>query len=84
MKIKKLIATMLAFLLLMTVGLTACSTPTDGGDGNTPPAETNDVENQDGDADADTEDDSDADADTEDDADADADADANAEDTDGE
>jgi predicted nucleic acid-binding Zn-ribbon protein len=51
MKGRKLIASMLAFILLLAVGLTACSNP-DEGDKDTAPAETIEIDTQD-DADAD-------------------------------
>ena len=53
MKGRKLIASMLAFILLLAVGLTACSTPAEGDNGSGP-AETSEIDTQD-DADADAE-----------------------------
>ena len=57
MKGRKLIASMLAFILLLAVGLTACSTPAEG-DNDSAPAETSEIDTQD-DADADVDEDAD-------------------------
>ncbi|NLJ40050.1 MAG: hypothetical protein GX352_00330 [Clostridiales bacterium] len=46
MKIRKIIASMLTFVLLLMVGLTACSTPKDSDNGDVP-GEANSIESED-------------------------------------